>query len=95
MTDTLEVVYRLAEISVVVAGGISILLKMGKLMGAFEAHSADLTDMKKTTKQLTEVIIELAVQKNELVNVQKQTNMLFDWYDELRRGKGYIKAPDR
>lgn len=94
--SSLENIYRLAEIAVVVGGGISILLKMGKLMGAFEAQAKDVADMKTATKTLTEVVTQLAVQKVEMANTQQQVNTLFRWYDELRRGQGMIgpKEPD-
>lgn len=91
--ETVDVIYKLAEIGIVIAGAVSILLKMGQIMGAFEAQKEDIADMKTATKILTEVVTQLAVQKVEMANTQKQITTLFDWYDELRRGVGVITLP--
>lgn len=85
-----ETLYKFGELAVVVGSAIAVLLRMGKMMGAFETQKEEISTMKATLTKLSDVVTQVAVQKVEMAHTQEQVNTLFRWYDELRRGQGYI-----
>lgn len=90
----LELIFRTIEIIAVIGGGIIILLKMGRMMGSFEAVSMQQTheigEMKAEMKGLSQLITAVAVQKVEMAGMREEILQLRRWYDELRHGKGYV-----
>lgn len=93
----LELVFRSIEILAVLSGGVTILLKMGKMMGTFEVigrqQAQEIADLKDEMKQMNVLITQVAVQKAEMASMQEQISLLTRWYDELRHGRGFVRSP--
>jgi hypothetical protein len=64
------------------------------MTGTFEQVSQQQTteigEIKVEMKRLSEVITLVAVQKVELAGLREQMSLLMKWYDDLRRGNGFI-----
>lgn len=56
-----------------------------RLQNAVTSALAEISELKGDVKQMGQVLTELAVQK-------EQINMLMKWYDELRRGRGWVQG---
>jgi hypothetical protein len=88
----------LAKTGIEIIGGGSalaaIILKMGRMAGTFEQISQQQTEeigeIKVEVKRLSEVVTLVAVQKAELAGLREQMALLMKWYDDLRRGNGFI-----
>lgn len=89
-----ELIFYSLNIIALVGGGIIILLRMGRMMGAFETIGAqqatEIGEMKQELKNLNALITTVAVQKAEMASMQQQISLLTGWYDELRHGRGYV-----
>jgi hypothetical protein len=56
-----------------------------KLQIAMENALAEIAELKKEVAQMGKVLTQLAVQEERL-------SMLTRWYDELRRGQGFVRG---
>lgn len=100
MQENLELVFRLVELFSIVAGGGAILVKMGRMAGKFEEigsqQAVEIREMKSSIQTLNQLITAVAVQKVEMEAIRSDVGRLTDWYDELRRGLGWIRpGPER
>lgn len=56
-----------------------------RLQNAVTSALAEISELKGDIKQMGQILTELAVQK-------EQINMIMKWYDELRRGRGWVQG---
>ena len=63
-----------------------------KLENAVTQAVAEITELKQDVKKMGEVLVQLAVQKTELNAMKDQISMVLKWYDELRRGTGWVQG---
>lgn len=74
-----------------------VLVKMGRMTGTFEQVSIqqtqEIAEMHEELKAVQKMVVDIAVQKVMLENMQVQITTLIKWYDEIRHGKGFIKEP--
>lgn len=54
---------------------------------------AEIAELKQDVKRMGDVLVQLAVQKTELNAMKEQIVMMTKWYDELRRGTGWVQGP--
>lgn len=75
-----------------------VLVKMGRMTGTFEQLSVqqtqEIAEMHEELKAVQRMVVDIAVQKVMLDNMQMQITTLIKWYDELRHGKGLIREAD-
>lgn len=98
------VVQSLMALSFLIGGGL-FLVRLGKIMGAFEQHSKyqteQITEIKNDVKAQGAVLITVAVQKEELTSLRRDLTRVQDTITDMQRGKGYIindrepAAPER
>ena len=88
----LDIALKVVTILSIVGGGSIVLIKLGKLMEAFNNLSLSVSAVQEEIKKLNEVMMRQAVQDEKLVAIQNQQGMLMRWYDELRRGQGLITS---
>ncbi len=50
----------------------------------------DVVDLEIEIKKINEILTMLAIQKTEMNNIAEKLERLERWYDELRRGEGYV-----
>lgn len=101
METEVQANYELARFLIELIGGGSaiaaILLRMGKMAGTFEEVSKqqtrEIAEIDVKLQRLAEVITLVAVQKSEITGLREQMSLLMNWYDDLRRGKGFIEKP--
>ena len=103
MLPDVEGNYEIARFAIeLVAGGgaiAAILVRMGKMAGNFEEVSKqqtkEISEIDVKLQRLAEVITLVAVQKSEMAGLREQMSLLMNWYDDLRRGRGFIgKNPE-
>lgn len=91
---TLEDVYRIAEIGSILGACGVVLFKVGRISGRVQEtlnlqnvimtrQADEISELKEETKKLGDVLKSLAVQDERI-------NTLTKWYDELRRGEGFV-----
>lgn len=72
-----------------------VLVKMGRMTGTFEQISVqqtqEIAEMHEELKAVQKMVVDIAVQKVMLENMQVQITTLLKWYDELRHGKGLVR----
>ena len=96
MTEFLEITYKSLEIITLVGGGGYAIFKIGrvaeKVQLTLDHQNAELDVMKQELKTLNELMTNVAIQKQQMATMQEHINRLEGWYDELRRGTGFIQG---
>ena len=79
---------QVIQTAAVVFGGAIILVKMGRMMGAFEQigkrQAMEITEIKSELKDLSKLLTTVAVQKNELNNLREQFVIIQRQLEEIR-----------
>ena len=98
---TLSDLLQIGEIVSIVGGGLIALITFGRFTGRLEttiaASSArtdalqqEIGELKEETKKIAELVTGLAVTTTRLDAFSQRVLLLEKWYDELRRGEGYV-----
>lgn len=91
---TVEATLRLAELFTIIGVGGTAIFKMGRAVTRFELigsqQANEITQLKHGVEKLGEVTTALAVGKQRMDNQDQQISRLTGWYDELRRGEGFV-----
>ena len=88
------VLHGLEVVSIIIGGGWSV-FKLGRVTERFEAGQAQMgaqiKAMQDDLKTMSNVLVELALQKQRLDAQAEHIVMLNKRFDELRRGEGLIR----
>lgn len=91
--NNLAALLQLIQITAMIGGGALILLRMGRMMGAFETigtqQSREITMIKDEIKEIRTVVTHVAVQKVEINSLREEVGYLRKTLDELRHGEGF------
>lgn len=91
-----DILFKLIEIVSIIGGGITVLLKVGRMAGSFETvakqQATEILAIQGELKGLTSLVTQVAVQKSEIANVREDLSRVIGWYDELRHGVGLVIA---
>lgn len=83
----LDIVFKALQLLVLVGGGAWAALKMGRVIERIEMtlsmQARDIADLKEETKKVGEVLMTIAIQKQQLEIIERRI-------EELRHGEGFI-----
>lgn len=90
----LDTSLRIAELLAVLGGGGIFIFKSGRTASRFEQvvrqQSLEIGELKTGVQAIQKLITQNAVMDERLVNMGTSISRLEDWYDELRRGEGFV-----
>ena len=90
-------VLQIIEAAAIIGGGLLILVRMGRMMGAFETigkqQAFEISEIKNDIKEIRTVVTTVAVQKVEINSIQEQITRLWTIVDEIRHGQGLVRKP--
>lgn len=78
-------------VALLFAGGM-VFYRLGGIAQQFKIHSQEISDLKITVQKTAELITEMAIQTTRMDAMAQRLNLVEKWYDELRRGIGFIDA---
>lgn len=91
---SLETIFRLVEIASVLGGGALLAFRFGsttsRLESSIDSVQEEMAALKVQQEKLVEIITNQALLNQRMVQVGDRLNKLENWYDELRRGEGFV-----
>lgn len=89
-----SIIIAVIQTSAFIGGGIAVAYRIGKSMQRLdqyaESHGAAITELKDDITAMKNLMTDMALQKLEMATQKQAIERLERWYDELRRGEGYV-----
>lgn len=87
---------RLGDILVIVSlfgAIIAYAFKAGGLSQTIDVINNDVKELKKEQKEIADILVQVAVQQNQISNQGERLNLIDKKIEDLRSGRGFIVPP--